>query len=206
MTSDKSTLDNSPNRSSDLKEQSSEKKYGFNGSSYTEADANDDSYQKYSVECNKNMGTKIDLKWGNISYSIPANKTEKLSLESIESRAIEEIAILHENGIMRNSVTGQIERKILNNSYGHASPGELVAIMGPSGSGKTSLLNILANRIKLKQNSPISGKIFINGQKCKPQDLAKIGVYIQQEDILIESMTPRQLFTFSAKIRLRNKS
>ena len=88
------------------------------------------------------------MKWENISYSIPANKNEKLNYESLESQGTEETSILHENGIMRNPVTGKIERKILNNSYGHASPGELVAILGPSGSGKTSLLNILANRIK----------------------------------------------------------
>ena len=58
-----------------------------------------------------------------------------------------------------------IVKKILNDSYGYAKPGELVAIMGPSGSGKTSLLNVLANRVVLSEKSYYSGQISINDHK-----------------------------------------
>jgi ABC-type nitrate/sulfonate/bicarbonate transport system ATPase subunit len=37
-------------------------------------------------------------------------------------------------------------RVILNNIFGCAIPGQVLAIMGPSGCGKTSLLNIIADR------------------------------------------------------------
>jgi ABC-type multidrug transport system ATPase subunit len=36
------------------------------------------------------------------------------------------------------------EKCVLRNNSGHASPGEMLAILGPSGAGKTSLLNLLA--------------------------------------------------------------
>ena len=50
-----------------------------------------------------------------------------------------------------NSKKDNSEKIILNNIYGCAKPGELLAIMGPSGCGKTSLLNIIADR-QLPQN------------------------------------------------------
>ncbi|CAI2349553.1 unnamed protein product [Caenorhabditis sp. 36 PRJEB53466] len=38
------------------------------------------------------------------------------------------------------------ERRILDNVFGVARPGEVTAIIGPSGAGKTTLLNVLTKR------------------------------------------------------------
>lgn len=72
--------------------------------------------------------------------------------------------------------------------------------MGPSGSGKTSLLNVLAGRTKLCQGSTYSGMISVNGRPCTPKDFGKFGAFVQQEDILIPTMTPRECLTFAIKI------
>ena len=45
---------------------------------------------------------------------------------------------------------------------GFALPGETLYIMGSSGAGKTSLLNMLSDRISLKNGAKIEGEIKIN--------------------------------------------
>uniref|UniRef100_A0A7S3CL40 ABC transporter domain-containing protein n=1 Tax=Strombidium rassoulzadegani TaxID=1082188 RepID=A0A7S3CL40_9SPIT len=76
----------------------------------------------------------------------------------------------------------------------------MVAIMGPSGSGKTSLLNVLAGRLKLSKGSSFTGQINVNGRRCKSEDFGKFGAFVQQDDILIPTMTPRECFKFALKI------
>ena len=44
-------------------------------------------------------------------------------------------------------------KQILKNSSGYVKQNECVAIMGPSGSGKTSLLNIIAQRMRVSRGS-----------------------------------------------------
>ena len=72
--------------------------------------------------------------------------------------------------------------------------------MGPSGSGKTSLLNVLAGRMVLSKGSTFSGDIRVNGRKVKREDFGKFGAFVQQDDILISTMTPRECLLFAAKM------
>ena len=45
---------------------------------------------------------------------------------------------------------------------GFARPGETLFIMGSSGAGKTSLLNIISDRVSLRNGATLSGKVMIN--------------------------------------------
>lgn len=92
-------------------------------------------------------------------------------------------------------------KQVLHEVNGYVKPKEMVAIMGPSGSGKTSLLNVLAQRIGLSGGSFVDGKVTVNGRKLKQQDYGKIGAFVQQDDVLVETMTPRELLKFAARIR-----
>ncbi len=53
-------------------------------------------------------------------------------------------------------------QKIVKGASGYAMPGTTLYIMGSSGAGKTSLLNMLSDRISLKNGASSSGKILIN--------------------------------------------
>ena len=77
----------------------------------------------------------------------------------------------------------------------------MVAILGPSGSGKTSLLNFLAQRLILSPGNKNEGEVFANGRKVEANDFGKFGAFVQQDDILIETMTPKSCLEFAAKMR-----
>lgn len=47
----------------------------------------------------------------------------------------------------------------------------------------------------------LQGKIELNANPYKPGLYAPIGAYVQQDDILCEILTIKELLTFSAKIR-----
>lgn len=82
-------------------------------------------------------------------------------------------------------------KRILKNCNGHASPGEILAIMGPSGSGKTSLLNILSQRTNLSRNCEVQGLLQANKREVKKSDFGKFGAFVQQDDVLLITFTPR---------------
>ncbi|CAM9150806.1 unnamed protein product [Ectocarpus sp. 6 AP-2014] len=73
----------------------------------------------------------------------------------------------------------------------------MLAIMGPSGAGKTSLLNCLSLR-----NQSYSGTVLHNG---KPPDMDMVGIttaFVQQEDLFIPTLTPREHLRFHANMRM----
>ncbi len=55
-----------------------------------------------------------------------------------------------------------MRQKIIKGVSGYANPGNTTYIMGASGAGKTSLLNMLSDRISLRDGATSSGKIMIN--------------------------------------------
>ena len=94
------------------------------------------------------------------------------------------------------------QKRILTNLSGRVRNGDCVAIMGPSGSGKTTLLNLLACRAALVNTgkTTLEGKITMNGEKMIKTEFNKIGAYVQQDDVLIETMTPRECLMFAARM------
>jgi len=82
-------------------------------------------------------------------------------------------------------------------------PGTTLYIMGSSGAGKTSLLNMLSDRISLKNGATISGKVMINDSiELSQKNFGSIAAYVMQDDILFQSFTPREALTFAARLKL----
>jgi len=84
-------------------------------------------------------------------------------------------------------------RKLLDDVSGLVQAGEVVALMGPSGAGKTTLLNRIVGR-------PIAGTteggIFYDGASLG-KIRSNVG-YVTQDDIMYETLTPRENLMFAA--------
>ncbi|XP_064642408.1 uncharacterized protein LOC135496813 isoform X2 [Lineus longissimus] len=90
-------------------------------------------------------------------------------------------------------------RPILQDVFGAAAQGDMLAVMGPSGSGKTSLLNGISGRLPLD-----SGEIFANGVKfTKP--MRRQSCYVLQQDIFFSMLTLKETLTCTALLRLPDK-
>eukprot|EP00456_Euglypha_rotunda_P056406 TRINITY_DN46359_c0_g1_i1.p1 TRINITY_DN46359_c0_g1~~TRINITY_DN46359_c0_g1_i1.p1 ORF type:complete len:209 (+),score=31.41 TRINITY_DN46359_c0_g1_i1:143-769(+) len=100
---------------------------------------------------------------------------------------------------------GSEEKTILKGLDGVFESGRLTAILGASGSGKTSLLNLIAGQLSmLPESSQIGGEVLVNGQTHQLGDdfLSQISGYVQQDDIILDTMTVREAITMSALLRL----
>lgn len=94
-------------------------------------------------------------------------------------------------------------QKIVKSVSGYAAPGTTTYIMGASGAGKTSLLNILADRVSLRNNATLSGNILFNDEMpCDGDAFARYGAYVQQDDILFSYFTVQEALTFAARLKL----
>lgn len=94
------------------------------------------------------------------------------------------------------------EKIIIDNVDGTVMPGQFLAIIGASGAGKTTLLNFLSGR-EISQNLVKEGTILINGKEKETlPNFSSYSAYVQQDDILFQTMTVRECLTFAARLKL----
>lgn len=95
-------------------------------------------------------------------------------------------------------------KTILTNLTGIARPKEIIGLLGPSGAGKTVLLNVFSDRLYAPAGAVYKRKVTINnGQELTRDLFGKIGAYVMQDDVLLETLTPKECLTFSANMRLQ---
>ena len=93
-------------------------------------------------------------------------------------------------------------KQILSGVSGHASPGEVLTIMGSSGAGKTTLLNVLSGRAN---RGATRGEVTVNGHAVRDRDaFRRVVAFVTQDDLMLETQTPREVLQFSAALRLPN--
>ena len=72
------------------------------------------------------------------------------------------------------------------------------AILGSSGAGKTTLLNLISCRIEKNKNTSITGELLVNGHPYNYEQFNDFAAYVMQENILLDSQTPKEAITFVA--------
>ena len=123
----------------------------------------------------------------------------KISFRNLEY----EVEIKHDKKEVKATGQKSHRQKIIKNVSGVALPGQTLFIMGASGAGKTSLLNILSDRISLKNGATLSGEIKINDtMKYDNEVFGKVSGYVMQDDILFSHFTPREALEFAANLKL----
>jgi len=132
----------------------------------------------------------LELSWREVSFDVPNSRTEMQRLKKeYREKQIEGKPPTHKN--------------VLDSVSGHLAPESFTAIMGASGSGKTTLLNFLSNRRFYLKKVKCSGEVYLNGRSRSELNFNTYVAYVMQDDVLIETMTVREILTFTAKMRLK---
>lgn len=85
---------------------------------------------------------------------------------------------------------------------GAVLPGQFLSIIGASGAGKTTLLNYLSGRL-ISTGLTKTGQVLVNGvNRDQIRGFSAFSAYVQQDDILFQTMTVRECLEFAAKLKL----
>nr|AWG43866.1 ABCG3 transporter [Lycoris aurea] len=117
---------------------------------------------------------------------------------SVISRKIAGASIVWKDLTVTVKEKSRYSDKVLKSSNGYALPGTLTVIMGPARSGKSTLLRAIAGR--LKAPARMYGEVFVNGVKSR-MPYGSYG-YVDREDVLIESLTVREMLHYSVLLQL----
>ena len=137
-------------------------------------------------------------------FNKDVSEQDKRLLEGSQSTgAKNKIQMSWSNVVIKTKTTKKFPSKtILDNVSGTVMPGQFLSIIGASGAGKTTLLNYLSGRL-ISKNLDKQGEIEINGvNRDNIKGFSAFSAYVQQDDILFQTLTVRECLEFAAKLKL----
>lgn len=132
-----------------------------------------------------------------LNYAIMSEREIYLEPSFDESENVDSGTKLSFENIQFCSASDQVS--ILNGIYGVVKPGNILGIIGGSGSGKTTLLDILACKEK---NGKLRGEICVNDRMTCRKELKRIYGFVEQDDVLMGSLTVKETLIYTAFLRL----
>ena len=136
--------------------------------------------------------------------TIQLQETELINLTVLkpsQSRGTKPFYLIFKDITYQIPISKDKSKTVLNKVSGYFTSGQVTAIMGPSGCGKTTLLNFLTSRINFPKDSVHNGLIYLNSEEIEPETVSEYSSYVMQDDVLMETLTPTELFTFIAKLK-----
>jgi ABC-type transport system involved in cytochrome bd biosynthesis fused ATPase/permease subunit len=97
-------------------------------------------------------------------------------------------------------ITSDEHALILKGVSGNVLPGQFLTIIGSTGAGKTTLLQYLSGKM-FPHSLRSSGSIQINGVERDRLDYSLFTAFVQQDDILMETLTVRESLEFAANVK-----
>lgn len=131
------------------------------------------------------------------SGSLPSPSLPEVS-SSVTARKIAGASVVWKDLTVTVKDKRSYSDKVVKSSNGYALPGTLTVIMGPARSGKSTLLRAIAGR--LRDPARMYGEVFVNGVKSR-MPYGSYG-YVDREDVLIESLTVREMLYYSTLLQL----
>lgn len=123
------------------------------------------------------------------SIKLPEDEAARLMTDHIP-------ASLYFSNISYTIPTG---KTVLSGVSGTVKSGQIMAIMGPSGAGKSTLLDILARRQK---RGIVEGVTLVNGRPVPSTEFKRVVGFVDQEDMLMPTLTVYETVLYSALLRL----
>ena len=151
---------------------------------------NDDMPENNKVHASNeelNTDEPVTISFNNLCYYLET-EVKPLSL-------YDKFAGLSLSGFPKGEIT---QKYLLTDVTGTIKPGTMTALMGPSGAGKSTLLDVLAGR---KNSGFVTGELLYNGRE-RPADFKRIIGYVEQTDTLLPTLTPREILTYTARLKL----
>ena len=130
-------------------------------------------------------GNELELVYNNLTYSVSFSGKEIKRFKKSKRRD--------------PSVQIPKEKKILVDLNGIFKAGRFTAILGASGAGKTTLLTVMAGEAA---SGKLEGKILVNGEEFTNKSMKEISGFVFQDDVLLETMTVKEVISMSALLRL----
>ncbi|CAG7855102.1 ABC transporter G family member ARB_01379 {ECO:0000305} Short=ABC transporter ARB_01379 {ECO:0000305}; Flags: Precursor [Serendipita indica DSM 11827] len=132
---------------------------------------------------------RTNISEGFSGIRLPEEEAARLMTEHVPAQ-------LHFSDISYTIPSG---KTVLSGVSGTVKSGQIMAIMGPSGAGKSTLLDILARRLK---RGTVQGNTLVNGRNVNDSEFKKVVGFVDQEDLLMSTLTVYETVLYSALLRL----